>query len=85
MSKWIDAREQCGSFVCPKCEYQSKSQYNFCPECGRDMRDDGYFVEMCPECDGVVKVTDELESYRYCPYCGCEWLKQEVSENAGTD
>ena len=82
MKNWIDAREQCGSFVCKKCKYQSKAQYKFCPECGLDMRDDGYFVEVCSECGGVVKETDELESYRYCPYCGCEWLEQEVREDA---
>ena len=40
MKNWIDAREQCGSFVCKKCKYQSKAQYKFCPECGLDMRDD---------------------------------------------
>ena len=34
---WIDAREQCDSFVCSNCEYQSRAQYNFCPECGAEM------------------------------------------------
>ena len=36
--RWIDAREQCGSFVCSECEYQSKAQYKFCPNCGADMK-----------------------------------------------
>lgn len=37
---WIDAREQCSSFVCSKCEYQSRAQYNFCPECGVKMKEE---------------------------------------------
>ena len=36
--RWIDAREQCGDFVCSKCEYQSRSEYNFCPNCGAEMK-----------------------------------------------
>ena len=35
--RWIDAREQCGSFVCSKCEYQSMAKYNYCPDCGAKM------------------------------------------------
>ena len=35
--RWIDAREQCGSYVCSKCDYQSIAQYNFCPHCGAKM------------------------------------------------
>lgn len=35
--RWIDAREQCGSFMCSECEYQSVAKYNFCPNCGARM------------------------------------------------
>ena len=35
--RWIDAREQCDSFVCSECEYQSMAKHNFCPHCGAKM------------------------------------------------
>lgn len=36
--RWIDAREQCGEFMCSNCEFLCcTNQYNYCPNCGAIM------------------------------------------------
>ena len=36
--RWIDAREQCGEFMCSNCQFLCcTNQYNYCPNCGAKM------------------------------------------------
>lgn len=36
--RWIDAREQCGKFMCSNCQFLCcTNQYNYCPNCGAKM------------------------------------------------
>lgn len=38
--KWIDD-EFLGQYRCSECDYYSIDEYNFCPNCGADMREGG--------------------------------------------
>lgn len=38
IGRWIDAREQCGEFMCSNCQFLCcTNQYNYCPNCGAIM------------------------------------------------
>ena len=44
---------------CPNCSFSPIASYDFCPKCGRQLK------ERCPEC-GKLKIKD----LPYCPFCG---------------
>ncbi len=67
-------------FYCSECEYAYKHAFNFCPNCGSDMRETGdelsnmkYYV-CCPMCDKekCVRGTEECDAEK--------WLKEREEE-----
>lgn len=37
--RWIDARKECGDFMCSNCQFLCcTNQYNYCPDCGAKMK-----------------------------------------------
>lgn len=53
--------------MCPKCNTQIESDYNFCSKCGKDLRD---MQIACSKCDTNIHVWLSPRGTKFCPRCG---------------
>ena len=59
-ARWIDVRQYCGDYMCSNCKELSRTKtYNYCPNCGADMKENKLNLEDVFDIEAQTKANND--------------------------